>query len=266
MPSDEIDARISRNWLRSVAASATSTRSSWDADPTECTVITPALDAITCFLEGTLTPLERLLSTVEEHERLRDIRLLVQDAVRPELCQVIERVTGRGVVTCASGFDSRADVVSENFQLGAPADRAGTWRGRVTPLGVCCILERALLITLTSGDWVSIQSPASEPQPFTGAGADQRCRTSVRRTWRRRAAARNRRNRASRAGLAVVSVHGEHDLSTARELTQALEQAVAHSNVVGDLSACSFMDSSVIQAAARRPRRPSRRAESNWRW
>jgi uncharacterized protein YbcI len=74
-------------------------------------------DAITCFLEGTLTPLERLLSTVDEHKRLRDIRLLVQDAVRPELCQAVERVTGRTVVACTSGFDSRADVASENFQL-----------------------------------------------------------------------------------------------------------------------------------------------------
>ena len=77
-------------------------------------------DAITCFLEGTLTPLERLLSTIEEHQQLRDIRLRVQDAVRPELCLVIEKVTGRAVVACTSGFDSRADVASENFRL-APA-------------------------------------------------------------------------------------------------------------------------------------------------
>ena len=78
-------------------------------------------DAITCFLEGTLTPIERLLSTIEEHQRLRDIRLLVQDAVRPELCRVIEGATGRRVTTCTSGFDSRADVASENFQLASPA-------------------------------------------------------------------------------------------------------------------------------------------------
>jgi uncharacterized protein YbcI len=74
-------------------------------------------DAVVCFLEGTLTPVERLLSTIEEHQRLRDIRLLVQDAVRPEFCVVVERVTGRGVITCTSGFDSRADVASETFQL-----------------------------------------------------------------------------------------------------------------------------------------------------
>jgi uncharacterized protein YbcI len=77
-------------------------------------------DAIVCFLEGTLTPLERLLSTIDEHKQLRDIRLLVQDAVRPELRLVVERATGRTVITCTSGFDTRADVASENFQL-APA-------------------------------------------------------------------------------------------------------------------------------------------------
>jgi len=52
---------------------------------------------------------------------LRDVRLLVQDAVRSELCVVVERVTGRGVITCTSGFDTRADVASENFQLAARA-------------------------------------------------------------------------------------------------------------------------------------------------
>ena len=49
-------------------------------------------------------------------------------------------------------------------------------------------------------------------------------------------------------GLALVSVRGEHDLSTTAELTQALEHAARHSNVLVDLSDCSFMDSSVIQA------------------
>jgi anti-sigma B factor antagonist len=49
-------------------------------------------------------------------------------------------------------------------------------------------------------------------------------------------------------GLAVVSMRGEHDLSTAPELTYALEQAAAHSNVVVDLSECSFIDSTVIKA------------------
>jgi uncharacterized protein YbcI len=77
-------------------------------------------DAIVCFLEGTLTPVERLLSTIDEHNRLRDLRLLVQDTVRPELHATVERITSRPVITSTSGFDTRADAASECFQLGPP--------------------------------------------------------------------------------------------------------------------------------------------------
>jgi anti-anti-sigma factor len=62
-------------------------------------------------------------------------------------------------------------------------------------------------------------------------------------------------------GLAVVSMRGEHDLCTAPELTQALEQAALHSNVVVDLSACSFIDSSVIHALVTSARRVHARDE-----
>jgi anti-sigma B factor antagonist len=48
-------------------------------------------------------------------------------------------------------------------------------------------------------------------------------------------------------GIAVVTMRGEHDLSTQPEVADALAQAAAHSNVVVDLSECSFIDSTVIQ-------------------
>jgi anti-anti-sigma factor len=47
-------------------------------------------------------------------------------------------------------------------------------------------------------------------------------------------------------GLAVVRMRGEHDISTVPELTQALEHAAAHSDVLVDLAECDFIDSSVI--------------------
>lgn len=47
-------------------------------------------------------------------------------------------------------------------------------------------------------------------------------------------------------GLAVVSMRGEHDISTAPELAHALEQAAAHSDVLIDLSECDFIDSTAI--------------------
>jgi anti-anti-sigma factor len=46
--------------------------------------------------------------------------------------------------------------------------------------------------------------------------------------------------------VAVVTMSGEHDLSTQPEFAQALELAAAHSNVVVDLSDCAFIDSTVI--------------------
>jgi anti-sigma B factor antagonist len=52
-------------------------------------------------------------------------------------------------------------------------------------------------------------------------------------------------------GLAVVSVHGEHDLSSEPGLSEALDEAAAHSSVIIDLSDCSFIDSTVIAALVR---------------
>src|SRR3954468_17128605 len=47
-------------------------------------------------------------------------------------------------------------------------------------------------------------------------------------------------------GLAVVTMRGEHDLSTMPLLRPAFERATAHSNVLVDLSDCSFIDSTVV--------------------
>jgi anti-sigma B factor antagonist len=52
-------------------------------------------------------------------------------------------------------------------------------------------------------------------------------------------------------GLAFVEMRGEHDLSTASALTRALEDAAAHSNVLVDLSECTFIDSTVLKTLIR---------------
>ena len=75
-------------------------------------------DAIVCFLEGTLTPVERTLTTIAAHQRLRETRTLIQDAAEAEMCRLVEVVTGRAVIASTSGFDVRADVATEAFQLG----------------------------------------------------------------------------------------------------------------------------------------------------
>jgi anti-anti-sigma factor len=46
---------------------------------------------------------------------------------------------------------------------------------------------------------------------------------------------------------AVVTLRGEHDLSTDSELARALAQALRHARVLLDLSDCAFIDSTVIK-------------------
>lgn len=53
------------------------------------------------------------------------------------------------------------------------------------------------------------------------------------------------------ATAAIVTLRGEHDLSSAAELVAALTTASARRNVLVDLSCCDFMDSSIISALFR---------------
>jgi anti-sigma B factor antagonist len=62
-------------------------------------------------------------------------------------------------------------------------------------------------------------------------------------------------------GIAIVTMHGEHDLSTEPALSRALEDAAAHSNVLVDLSECEFIDSTVIAALLRVARSVTERGE-----
>ena len=72
-------------------------------------------DALTCFLRGTLTRAERRLTTLDEHQRLRDMRMLFQYSAEEEFRQAVEKVTGRPVIAFISGIDTKTDVASEIF-------------------------------------------------------------------------------------------------------------------------------------------------------
>ncbi len=74
-------------------------------------------DAIACFLRGTLTRAERRLSTLDEHQRLRDMRMLFQYSAEDEFRLAIEDITGRVVIAFISGIDTRSDIASEIFML-----------------------------------------------------------------------------------------------------------------------------------------------------
>ena len=85
----------------------TKTRSHW-AGP----------DTIVCLLENTLTPAERNLVKMGEHQRLRDLRMFFQYATVREFCEPIERLTGRKVHSFLSAIDTEADgLATEMFVL-----------------------------------------------------------------------------------------------------------------------------------------------------
>jgi uncharacterized protein YbcI len=73
---------------------------------------------VTVILEDTLTPAERNLLKLGEHQRLRDLRIFFQYANVREFCEPVERLTGRRVRAFLSGIDAEADgIATEVFVL-----------------------------------------------------------------------------------------------------------------------------------------------------
>jgi uncharacterized protein YbcI len=74
-------------------------------------------DVIVCTLEETLTPAERSMVNMGEHQRLRDVRMFFQHASEDEFKSVVEKVTGRKIRAFVSGMDTSQDVAAEIFYL-----------------------------------------------------------------------------------------------------------------------------------------------------
>lgn len=75
-------------------------------------------DLITVTLEDTLTPVERSMVDMGEHQRLRDARMLFQYGSVREFCDSIEVITGRKVRAFISGIDTAVEGYSvELFAL-----------------------------------------------------------------------------------------------------------------------------------------------------
>jgi uncharacterized protein YbcI len=90
--------------------------------PASARTVWSGSDVITVILESTLSPAERNLVRLGEHERLRETRLYFQYASVREFCEPVERLTGRTVRAFISGTDSEVDGLSvETFVLW-PAD------------------------------------------------------------------------------------------------------------------------------------------------
>ena len=75
-------------------------------------------DILTSVLEHTLTPAERNLAALGEHQRLRDTRMFFQYATVREFCEPVERLTGRTVKSFLSSIDTEVDgLCIETFIL-----------------------------------------------------------------------------------------------------------------------------------------------------
>jgi uncharacterized protein YbcI len=66
-------------------------------------------DTVVTVLEETLTPAERNLVRMGEHQRLRDLRMFFQYASVKEFCEPVERLTGRRVKAFHSSIDTEAE-------------------------------------------------------------------------------------------------------------------------------------------------------------
>jgi len=85
-------------------------------------------DVLTVILEDTLTPAERNLVKMGEHQRLRDTRMFFQYATVRELCEPVEQITGRKVRSFISGIDTEVDGLSVELFVLHPAGYAGPSR------------------------------------------------------------------------------------------------------------------------------------------
>jgi uncharacterized protein YbcI len=74
-------------------------------------------DTIVTTVENSLTPAERNMVALNEHQRLRDIRTFFQHASEQQFVQGVEEITGRKVRSFVSGIDTRRDVSAEVFYL-----------------------------------------------------------------------------------------------------------------------------------------------------
>jgi uncharacterized protein YbcI len=85
-------------------------------------------DTIVVTLEDTLTPAERNLVQMGEHERLREMRMFFQYASVREFCTPVEQLTGRKVRAFISGIDTEAEGLSTEVFVLHPAGYDGPSR------------------------------------------------------------------------------------------------------------------------------------------
>ena len=107
---DSVHAEISREMVRLY-------KEQFGRGPTKARSDFAGPDILVCTLEDSLTPAERGLAEMGEHQRLRDTRMLFQAATEDEFRSVVEGILGRKVRAFISGIDTAEDVSAEIFYL-----------------------------------------------------------------------------------------------------------------------------------------------------
>jgi len=76
-------------------------------------------DTLVSTLENSLTAAESNMLSLDEHQRVREIRLFFQHASERDFVEAVEQITGRKVRAFVSGTDTHRDVSTEVFYLEA---------------------------------------------------------------------------------------------------------------------------------------------------
>ncbi|MDP9189681.1 MAG: DUF2294 domain-containing protein [Actinomycetota bacterium] len=83
--------------------------------PTKARTTFAGPDTLIATIENSLTPAERTMVALEEHQRVREIRMFFQHAAEQDFVDAVEQITGRKVRAFVSGIDTTTDVSSEVF-------------------------------------------------------------------------------------------------------------------------------------------------------
>jgi uncharacterized protein YbcI len=110
-PPNNVLADVSREMVRMY-------KEQFGRGPTKARTDWAGPDTLITLLEDTLTPAERNLTKLGEHQRVRDMRTFFQYATVEEFCEPVERLTGRRVRAFLSAIDTQvAGLAMETFVL-----------------------------------------------------------------------------------------------------------------------------------------------------
>ena len=91
--------------------------------PTKARTSYAGPDTLVATIENSLTPAERNMVVLDEHQRVREIRMFFQHAAEQDFIEAVENITGRKVHAFVSGMDTSQDLSSEVFYFEPiPAD------------------------------------------------------------------------------------------------------------------------------------------------